>query len=172
MHKTLKLKSQNSKVKTQKSKNLEQVKMSSIEWNDTGKNNVRLYSIIKENGCYVSIKYGEEIGDIDRFIIQNAFTQLYYTSNWLVDMCNHQMQIGIYVRNGFHYGTNETLPHITFCFTQYAENNQNCNTNFYHAYFDKRTRGVCSVTRVQTIDLWSRVIPQDPPVVEKAYGVE
>lgn len=143
--------------------------MPSIEWNDTGKNNVRLYSIIKENGCYVSIKYGEEIEDLDRLIIQNAFTHLYYTSNWLMDMCTHQMQIGIYVRNGFHYGTNETLPHITFCFTQYADNNQNCNTNFYHAYFDKRTRTICSVTRVQTVDLWSRVNTH-PPLREQ--GVE
>ena len=145
--------------------------MSSIEWNDTGKNNVRLYSIIKENGCYVSIKYGDDIGDIDRFIIQNAFTQLYYTSHWLQDMCNLQLQIGIYVRNGFHYGTSDSLPHITFCFTQYADNNQNCNTNFYHAYFDKKSRRIYNVTRVQTVDLWSHVNNEHEEKVV-GYGVE
>ena len=146
--------------------------MSSIEWNDTGKNNVRLYSIIKENGCYVSIKYGEDVNDNDSLIIQNAFTQLYYTSQWLVDMCNHQQQIGIYVRNGFHYGTNENLPHITFCFTRYTDNNQNNNTNFYHAYFDKRTRIVCNVTQIQMINLRSTNHQLQENNIEVGYGVE
>jgi len=143
-----------------------------VHWNDKSKSGTRLYSIIKPNSTYVSIHFGEDqpnggVNGIDRLIIQGAFMQLYYTSPWFMEQCNERF-VGIHVRNGFHLSNNDTVQHITFCFTEHKFGKFERGSH-YHAYFDQKTRMIADITCVQSVNLWGSVptamqVEPDEPV--------
>jgi hypothetical protein len=70
-----------------------------------------------------------DISEEDRLIMEIAFNNLYYNSVWFRNC--ETPKIGVFVRNGFHFSGGEALPHITFQFRGYG--NDEVDTQYYHA---------------------------------------
>ena len=119
-------------------------------WTDTLPNGVRKHNIWKPSNRWTSITYTPEINEEDRLIIYIAFNNLYYNSMWFNGICETP-KIGIFVRNGFHFSGNETLPHITFQFRGYG--NDDIDNQYYHASFDKTTKLIVKMTHISVISL-------------------
>ena len=124
--------------------------MTDTLWTDTLANGLRKHNIWKPNGRWNSITYTAEISEEDRLIIDIAFNNLYYNSAWFNGMCETP-KIGIFVRNGFHFSGNDITPHITFQFRGYG--NEEIDTQYYHANFDRTTKLIVKMTHISVINL-------------------
>ena len=119
-------------------------------WTDTSATGERKHSIWKPNNFWTSITYTADISEEDRLIMDIAFNNLYYNSMWFQSSCDIP-RIGIFVRNGFHFGEEESLPHITFQFRGYGT--EIVDNQYYHAYFDKTSKLIIKMTHIEHIIL-------------------
>ena len=121
-----------------------------ICWCDIGANGQRRYAIRREGNLYTSIKFSSYITEIDKLMIELAFTHFYHTSAWLKTVCERP-KTGIYVRNGFHKNYSGDTPHITFCFQGFEERSSS-KSCYYHANFDVNTRLIKMINCINVCD--------------------
>ena len=123
-----------------------------INWEINQKSNDVNYSIICEDGSYISIIMADKkLTEREKDWIDKAFTHLYYTSSIIQNARKeHIGAIGIFVRNGFHFDDKDVYPHITFNFRYYNQEGVE-RTPMFHAYFDLRTRLINRLTRIEEL---------------------